>query len=167
MPTPEFLHEHREFTDLLRAAAEEKSIAPDLVEKDYWIMHCLYGLEKQGYAFELKGGTSLSKGFKIIRRFSEDIDLRINPPADLDVAVNPRHTKPKHCASRKVFYNQLAKDIAIHGIDQVERDTDFDDPSGYYRSGGIRLNYQAAFPISAGVKQGSSRGYCWNWALIM
>jgi len=154
MPAPEFLHEHREFTDLLRAVAEEKSIAPDLVEKDYWIMHCLYGLEKQGYAFELKGGTSLSKGFNIIHRFSEDIDLRINPPADINVAVNPRHTKPKHCASRKAFYNQIAEDITIHGIEQAERDTDFDDPSGYYRSGGLRLNYQAAFPISAGVKQG-------------
>ncbi|MEA2882414.1 MAG: hypothetical protein QOH32_1670, partial [Bradyrhizobium sp.] len=42
--------------------------------KDYWIMHSLYGLQKLGLIFELKGGTSLSKGFKIIDRFSEDID---------------------------------------------------------------------------------------------
>jgi predicted nucleotidyltransferase component of viral defense system len=30
--------------------------------------------------FELKGGTSLSMGFQIIDRFSEDIDIRIEPP---------------------------------------------------------------------------------------
>ena len=51
-----------------------------LVEKDYWIMHCLWGLQAQGFQFELKGGTSLSKGFGVIHRFSEDIDIRIEPP---------------------------------------------------------------------------------------
>jgi hypothetical protein len=30
-----------------------------LVEKDYWIMHGLWGLQAQGFVFELKGGTSL------------------------------------------------------------------------------------------------------------
>jgi predicted nucleotidyltransferase component of viral defense system len=43
------------------------------VEKDYWIMHGLYGLQQMGMSFELKGGTSLSKGYGIIERFSEDI----------------------------------------------------------------------------------------------
>jgi hypothetical protein len=49
------------------------------VEKDYWLTECLRGLV--GYASEnrlrviLKGGTSLSKAFGLIRRFSEDADL--------------------------------------------------------------------------------------------
>jgi predicted nucleotidyltransferase component of viral defense system len=58
---------------LIRIVAEQRGIDPALVEKDYWIMHSLYGLQKLGLTFELKGGTSLSKGFKIIDRFSEDI----------------------------------------------------------------------------------------------
>jgi predicted nucleotidyltransferase component of viral defense system len=33
-------------------------------------MHALYGLQQQGIEFELKGGTSLSKGFGLIQRFS-------------------------------------------------------------------------------------------------
>lgn len=78
----DYLHRHKDYKDLIRTVADEKGIAPDLVEKDYWIMHCLYGLTKQGYLFELKGGTSLSKGFGIIHRFSEDIDIRIEPPPD-------------------------------------------------------------------------------------
>ena len=36
----------RIFADLIRIVAEEKSIDPALVEKDYWIMHCLHGLQK-------------------------------------------------------------------------------------------------------------------------
>jgi hypothetical protein len=35
------LHKHPQFPDLIRIVAEEKGIAPALVEKDYWIMHCL------------------------------------------------------------------------------------------------------------------------------
>jgi Nucleotidyl transferase AbiEii toxin, Type IV TA system len=75
------LHNHPDFPDLIRIVAREKSIDPALVEKDYWIMHCLYGLQQLGMKFELKGGTSLSKGFQIINRFSEDIDIRIEPSA--------------------------------------------------------------------------------------
>lgn len=74
---PEFLHKRTDFADLLRIVAERDSITPTLVEKDYWIMHCLWGLNSQGFTFELKGGTSLSKGFGIIKRFSEDIDIPI------------------------------------------------------------------------------------------
>ena len=66
------LHNHPQFADLIRIVAAEKGIDPGLVEKDYWIMHCLYGLQQLGLTFELKGGTSLSKGFQIINRFSED-----------------------------------------------------------------------------------------------
>ena len=74
-----FLHEHSEFVALLRIVGERDSIEPILVEKDYWIMHALWGLHDLGLVFELKGGTSLSKGYKIIERFSEDIDIKILP----------------------------------------------------------------------------------------
>jgi hypothetical protein len=55
MPSINFLHQHQEFPDLLRIVAREMSIDPALIEKDYWIMHCLYGLQKLDMAFELKG----------------------------------------------------------------------------------------------------------------
>src|ERR1700686_4967130 len=77
MPT-DYLHNHKQFPDLIRIIAEQKGIDPALVEKDYWITHSLYGLQKLGLTFELKGGTSLSKGFQIIDRFSEDIDIHID-----------------------------------------------------------------------------------------
>ena len=76
---PDYLHNHRQFPALIRIVAQQKRVDPALVEKDYWIMHSLYGLQKLGLTFELKGGTSLSKGFKVIDRFSEDIDIHIDP----------------------------------------------------------------------------------------
>jgi predicted nucleotidyltransferase component of viral defense system len=78
---PEYLHDHKEFASLINILANEKNIEPGLIEKDYWIMHVLYGLKKQAFQFELKGGTSLSKGYKLINRFSEDIDIHIKPDA--------------------------------------------------------------------------------------
>ena len=79
----DFLHLRSDFNELLAIVAEERGIDPVLVEKDYWIMHCLWGLQALNFRFELKGGTSLSKGFGVIHRFSEDIDIRIEPPETL------------------------------------------------------------------------------------
>lgn len=104
----DFLHRHKEFQDLIRIVGEDRAIDPVLVEKDYWIMHCLYGLQQMGLSFELKGGTSLSKGLGIIDRFSEDIDIRIEPPAGQEVAVSPNQQKPQHVKSRRDFYDWLA-----------------------------------------------------------
>jgi Nucleotidyl transferase AbiEii toxin, Type IV TA system len=89
-------------------------------------MHCLYGLQQLGLKFELKGGTSLSKGHGIIHRFSEDIDIRIEPPPELPVKTGRNHTKHAHVESRRKFYDWLAKTIRIDGIEKVARDTAFD-----------------------------------------
>jgi len=123
-----------------------------LVEKDYWIMHCLWGLQAQGFEFELKGGTSLSKGFGVIHRFSEDIDIRIAPPDGIDVKIGRNQDKPAHVASRRAYYDELATRIRMPGIDSVERDTFFDDDK--MRSAGIRLVYTPRTTALAGVKDG-------------
>ncbi|CAN5190587.1 hypothetical protein BH10PSE16_BH10PSE16_39030 [soil metagenome] len=121
----EFLHARRDFDRLLALVADERGLDPMLVEKDYWIMHCLWSLQAQGFQFELKGGTSLSKGFGVIHHFSEDIDIRIEPPAGMEVNTGRNQDKPAHVASRRAYYDELA--LRIPGIDSVERDTQFDD----------------------------------------
>jgi predicted nucleotidyltransferase component of viral defense system len=148
-----YLHEHPDFVSLLEIIEKETGIQIQLIEKDYWIMHVLYGLQKQGLDFELKGGTSLSKAYKIIDRFSEDIDIHIKPPADLAVDENPKKIKDKSVQSRKEYYDWLANNIKIDGIISVERDYDFDDES-YYRSGGIRLYYESKTGYVKGLKDG-------------
>ncbi len=154
MPPDPYLHERSDFSDLIRIVADERSLLPALVEKDYWIMHCLYGLAAQGFTFELKGGTSLSKGYGIIQRFSEDIDIRIDPacaPFEVFTAIN-QTKKARHIESRQQFYDWLADTIQIEGISNVERDHVFDDDK--FRSGGIRLRYDSAFDNPVGLKEG-------------
>lgn len=148
----DYLHNHPQFADLIRIVAAEKRIDPALVEKDYWIMHCLYGLQQLELEFELKGGTSLSKGHKIINRFSEDIDIQIHPPPEMDVKTGPNQMNPAHLESRKKFYDWLAETIRIDGIVKVARDTTFDDKR--YRSGGIRLSYNGLHKLPPDLKEG-------------
>src|SRR6266436_5410161 len=148
----DYLHNHPQFADLIRIVAQEKRIDPALVEKDYWIMHSLYGLQQLGLTFELKGGTSLSKGFQIINRFSEDIDIRIEPRKDRDVKTGRNHDKPAHIQSRKDFYDWLAKTIHINCIDKVERDTAFDNKT--LMSAGIQLFYKTHTKALGGLRPG-------------
>ena len=116
-------------------------------------MHCLYSLTQQGFNFELKGGTSLSKGYGIIHRFSEDIDIRIDPTkAPFNVSVGKNQMKPAHITSRMKFYDWLVSEISIDGITTVTRDNSFDDER--YRSGGIRLIYNASFDNLGSLKEG-------------
>ncbi len=42
-----YLHHHKEFPALLNIVADERSIIPALAEKDYWIMHILYGYQNK------------------------------------------------------------------------------------------------------------------------
>lgn len=146
-----YLHNHKQFHDLINIVSEKMGIEPGLIEKDYWIMHVLYGLKKQGFQFELKGGTSLSKGFGIISRFSEDIDIHISPPKGL--GVNETSSKTNAVNSRRDFYDWLNKEIKIDGIIENQRDTDFDNERSY-TSGGIRLYYDNKSEPIEGLKEG-------------
>lgn len=148
-----YLHDHPDFPLLLNILWDETGIEPGLIEKDYWIMHCLYGLKKQGYVFQLKGGISLSKGFGLIDRFSEDIDMHINPPAQLGINENPKNQNDKNIQRKKQYYDQLAREINIAGVTEVKRDTNFDD-TNRYNSGGIRLIYNRQTNPIDGVKDG-------------
>jgi len=149
-----YLHNHPEFEDLITIVSDELGIVPVLVEKDYWIMHCLYGLNQLELEYELKGGTSLSKGYGIINRFSEDIDIHIDPScAPFDVSYGKNQNKTAHIKSRKKFYDWLAtKKLKIDEVIEVSRDHEFDDEK--YRSGGIRLIYESKFEPLEGVKSG-------------
>jgi len=74
------LHENRKaFEDAARAASDHFNIRETFVEKDYWVTFILRRLSQSENCDKVvfKGGTSLSKAFKLIERFSEDVDLAI------------------------------------------------------------------------------------------
>ena len=64
-----------------RTAAEIMYMPFEIIEKDYWVvwvLERLFSLEKMKSHLTFKGGTSLSKVYGLIDRFSEDIDLSIH-----------------------------------------------------------------------------------------
>lgn len=67
--------------DLFVGAGQRLGTAPQNIEKDFWVCWTLDALfngpASQGPRFLFKGGTSLSKGFGLIERFSEDIDITV------------------------------------------------------------------------------------------
>ena len=74
------LHNDKEiFNELIETTAGVLGIPAVFIEKDYWVTYILNKLSKSTYKETaiFKGGTSLSKAYKIIDRFSEDIDLAI------------------------------------------------------------------------------------------
>ena len=83
MPRDSFLHERSDFKALVATVADSEKINdPALVEKDYWIMHAVFGLKQLGLTFELKGGTSLSKGFGVFIAFPKTSTFASNPSMD-------------------------------------------------------------------------------------
>src|SRR5699024_5355297 len=71
-----YLHKDKEsFSEVIIATAEKFAIPEEQVEKDYYVSHLLDCLVKVSPEIVFKGGTSLSKCYGIVKRFSEDIDI--------------------------------------------------------------------------------------------
>ncbi|MCL1905152.1 MAG: nucleotidyl transferase AbiEii/AbiGii toxin family protein, partial [Methanomassiliicoccaceae archaeon] len=75
------MHDDRkEFADLIDGCNKRMMIGEALIEKDYYVTMFLKHLYEAEPNIVFKGGTCLSKCFKLIDRFSEDIDISM-PPA--------------------------------------------------------------------------------------
>ena len=73
-----YLHNDRElFLDVITETAAALEIDPSIIEKDYYVTAFLKEIVSKQPDIIFKGGTSLSKCYKLINRFSEDIDLNI------------------------------------------------------------------------------------------
>ena len=71
----------RERADLFAETAERKVLPEAIIEKDFWVcwmLKQLFSIDALSGRLLFKGGTSLSKIFHAINRFSEDIDLAVD-----------------------------------------------------------------------------------------
>jgi hypothetical protein len=88
------LCEHPDFAALLVAAAQTTGLNEQFIEKDYYVTEVLRTVaDNYGEKVIFKGGTSLSKGWALIDRFSEDVDLfvvpsRFDPPLNRARAID-------------------------------------------------------------------------------
>jgi len=72
--------------DILQEAASRRDVLPIIMEKDFWVcwtLKRLFSNAELAPHLTFKGGTSLSKAYGLIERFSEDIDLTISRHAPL------------------------------------------------------------------------------------
>ena len=75
----EYLHSNREqFLDAINLAVFKTGLAPEIVEKNYYVTMILKKLAERFDFIVFKGGTSISKCHRVISRFSEDIDITID-----------------------------------------------------------------------------------------
>jgi hypothetical protein len=90
------LHKHNEdFQELINLTSRGLDIEEIYVEKDYFVVLALKSLSESKYKKNgiFKGGTSLSKAYNLIKRFSEDIDMAV--VSDDGKEAGPRHMVKK------------------------------------------------------------------------
>ena len=87
---------------MILAVSQAKQIDEAAAEKDWWVTAVLYALFHTSISKYLlfKGGTSLSKGWNIINRFSEDIDIALSR----EFFLNVRKLKCAECLTHKQIH---------------------------------------------------------------
>jgi hypothetical protein len=117
------------FEALIRVAAQRTGYPLLLVEKDYWIVLILNELVANfGDLIIFKGGTSLSKAWKLIERFSEDVDILLD-----STRVITRNQKRKTVSEFRIFLE------TISGLKLLQRSKQGDDHASLW------LGYNSVF----------------------
>lgn len=135
-----FLHERDDFAELILIVSDRLERPQALVEKDYWVTHTLWSLQQQGFRVHFKGGSSLSKGYGVIERFSEDLDVKLESPHLPDVDWK-RETKV-HRRARADFFDILGEKLSVPGA-QVSEIDELRDPKA--RSATYAVYYPGNF----------------------
>lgn len=113
-------HSSDERIAMIQTVAQEHNIEDNAVEKDWWVTVVLKALFNTscGKWLLFKGGTSLSKGWNLINRFSEDIDISIGRNFFGDVlnlpfakCENNNQVKKLRKASRDYIHGTLSAEL--------------------------------------------------------
>lgn len=113
-------HSSDERIAMIQTVAQEHNIEDNAVEKDWWVTVVLKALFNTscGKWLLFKGGTTLSKGWNLINRFSEDIDISIGRNFFGDVlnlpfakCENNNQVKKLRKASRDYIHGTLSAEL--------------------------------------------------------
>lgn len=112
-----YLHEDREqFLQALRLTYKQTRQMMQIIEKDYYVTVLLKLLAEKIPFIVFKGGTSLSKCHKVIRRFSEDIDLTI------DVSLSQGQKKK---VKKAILDSAEELGMVIENVDEIRSRRDY------------------------------------------
>lgn len=111
---------------IFQETADQLLLSEEAVEKDWWVVHTLALIFQMECASSLifKGGTSLSKGWNLIQRFSEDIDLVLDRnflgfEGDLSKSEIRRVRKKSFQFLTTTFTEQLTARFIENGFNNV------------------------------------------------
>lgn len=111
------LHSDRDaFREIIALAAEKFGYEQSHVEKDYWVSKILRDIAVSEYSGRtyFKGGTSLSKAYGLIDRFSEDLDLFVftgdaSSSRQAEKTLNRRLSKYIVECNRDIYIEELSE----------------------------------------------------------
>lgn len=136
-------HDDPGFARIIQGLSVARRLEAALIEKDYWITHVLWALDALGLEVRFKGGTCLSKGYRLIERFSEDLDLQLGPgTSTLPAAPNWRGERATHIAKRQAWFEALLTTLVVPGC-RVEVNRDLVDDRA--RSAVFDVHYPGIF----------------------
>ena len=140
---------------ILEQTAIKKALPKQTIEKDLWVTTILQIVFSLPCANSLvfKGGTSLSKVWGLINRFSEDIDFAIDRSVfGLDGDLTKKQVKKLRKASsifvRDELYNQLVEAVSetsLKDLCQIEVQPDGEGDDTYPEPRSIFIRYQSVF----------------------
>lgn len=108
-------YSERERLEILGITAAQKGLPQAVVEKDWWVVMTLKALSTTKYAslMSFKGGTSLSKGWNLISRFSEDIDIALRREDRFAISSTSNSQLFKVCrVARHYIVRELPEELA-------------------------------------------------------
>lgn len=112
---------------IFNAIATEMGMTPFAVEKDWWVSRTLDIIFQMEIAQHLvfKGGTSLSKAWKLINRFSEDIDLAFDKEffegykGDISRTQISKLRKEAGNYTTGTFFKELQEEFRVKGLNEL------------------------------------------------
>lgn len=128
---------------LVEQVAEDLGTSPGLIEKDWHVVRALgviAGVDTAGMMPAFSGGTPLSKGWELIKRFSEDIDFKAGEP----VASSASRARRE----RTVYRQRVLEALAGAGFELVEEPLVWD-VSRFFSA---NLAYGAEFEAGQGLR---------------
>jgi predicted nucleotidyltransferase component of viral defense system len=153
--------------ELVERAADELGMSPAAVEKDFWVCWAMRELfrSSEGEHLTLKGGTSLSKCWDVIERFSEDIDLVVSRPrlgfgpANAPETATSRNEQGRRAESvqercrahvRDVLHPVITSAVAALAGDSTSFSAELDPDAGDQQT--ILLHYESLFARAGYVR---------------
>ena len=140
---------------ILEQTAIRRGLPKQAIEKDLWVtvmIQLLFSLPCSDHLV-FKGGTSLSKVWRLISRFSEDIDLAIDRAVfELEGDLTKKQVKKLRKASslfvRDTLYQQLTEAVnrtTLKDLCQIEPEADGEGDATYPEPRSIFISYQSVF----------------------